>query len=170
MAELEGVGRIAEQALPEYAGEVSFAVGWAREWLVSYDAGHCSLLELLNAAKAGASRVPPPWSRAILGVVAHKATLADPTYLGESRPKTPPAVVMSIGSLVQILLFDESGVRLRTIEEAALEASRRIADRELVDSVPTLDTIIGWHSEWRKREEGDGIPVPRPPSGRPTKK
>lgn len=170
MAELGGAGRMAKDALPGYVGEIDFAIRWAIDWLVSYDAGHCSLLDLLNAAKAGASQVPPPWSRMVLGIVAHKATLTEPAYLGESAPRTPPAVVMSIGSLVQSLLFDEDGTQLRNRDEAVSAAREFLTVRGLLQDIPTHDTIKQWHGEWRDREETDGVTVPRTRSGRPAKK
>lgn len=168
--ELNGVFNKAMQSTAaQHHGEIEFAILWAGNWLLSYDAGHCSLRDLLVATKNGSARVPAPWNRLILGVVAHKATLSTPQFLGEHRAKTVPGVVRMVGSLVQSRLFDEEGKQALNLDEAVAAAISFLGERKLLEPLPVVSTVKGWHKEWRNQEIAAGITVPTPSVGRPKK-
>lgn len=170
MSELNGVYNLAIESTDKpHHGEITFATVWAGNWLLSYDAGHCDLRSLLIATKNGAAKVPPPWNRLILGVVAHKATLSTPTFLGEQRAKTVPAVVRMVGSLVQSFLFDDCDTQAMTVDNAVNSTIAFLEDRSLLDPLPKSSTVKAWHKEWREQETNAGNTVPSPKVGRPKK-
>lgn len=170
VTELNTVRNIIEEKCGETVrDEVNFAILWAFNWYLTYEAGQCSLLELLVAARNGFARVPPPWHRALLGVIAHKATFAIPARIGEHKARTVPFLVRSVGSLVQSFLFDDEGKQLSTIEHAANQARTFLQERNLIDPVPPIETVVDWWREWRQQEQDAGIAVPVPRRGRPRK-
>lgn len=170
LTELNTVRNIIEENCGEAVrDEVNFAILWAWNWYLTYEAGQCSLLELLVATKNGCARIPPPWHRMMLGVIAHKATFAIPDYLGEHKARTVPFLVRSVGSLVQSFLFDDEANQIATIEHAANQARQFLHERNLIDPVPPVETVIDWWREWRRQEQADGFAVPIPRGGRPRK-
>lgn len=170
VTELVGVANRVAAESPAHADEVAFAVAWAEAWYGAYDAGHADLLTVLNAVRAGSARVPGPWRRVILGVVAHKATYARPVRLGEHKPKVPPEAMRLVGQLVQQALVGEDGKPDGTTIEAAVQAVMRfITERGLLEPLPQPSVMKEWWEEWRTLARKAGHPVPPLRRGRPPK-
>lgn len=167
MAELRNITTIAVRDYGEDSRpEAEHAILWAGNWLVSYDAGWCTLHELLDATKRVGRRLPPLISRLLLGIVAHKALLTTPRRLGEQKAKTSPHLVRCLGAQVQGFLFDDDGSQLSTVDEAVASVRQFVIDRDLLQVIPSHEIIKQWFTEWRAQEEATA-PVPRPKAGRP---